>query len=173
VRLVRASPHARSSRSGWLNEFLMSQEFGTGEARADLVAVAASAGTWPPSAAAPRLGDAIGLAALTASARDRRRAVVLVLGAEVSDESPLAPGAVLAYLSRLRVPLLVWRVSQKETAVTRRWGPARDATTPGLFDDAVVALRELLERQRIVWLEGTHPRDRIAAVGDGTWRLLQ
>lgn len=113
---------------------------------------------WPqdPEPSEPqRLADAVAAAALDASARNRRRAVVLLLG-----PAPSAAGAscfgeatVRRYLRTIGVPLHVWCVGREEDAV---WGACFDVSTRGRFAEAFRRVQDGLERQRIVWVEGTH-----------------
>ncbi len=110
----------------------------------------------------PRLADAAAVAALTAVARNRTRAVVLVLGGS-RDGSSLSPAGARAYLSALGVPLFVWTAGARGAAEAATWSGATevaDVSTPKLFAAAADRLRAHLERQRIVWLEGVHlPQD--------------
>ncbi len=114
----------------------------------------------PPREAAQRLADAVAAAGVEAAAGARRRAVVLVLGADPADTSQFAPQTVRDYLQALRVPLLVWRAGRTTSASA--WGEAIDVSTVARLETAVKELRRALERQRIVWVEGTHPPQRIA-----------
>lgn len=130
-----------------------------------------------------RLADATALAGSELHDAARRRALVLLLGAEKDDESELTPAQVRAYLRRLQVPLFVWsmvsedsrsspRRKAKRRSSSRRgaeegsdWGSARDlgfnlgaerSTWVDAFDRAVGDLRRHLAAQRIVWLQGRH-----------------
>jgi len=103
-----------------------------------------------------RLANAVALAGLRAAENDRRRAVLLVLGDERDDESFLSPEAVVGYLADLRVPLVVWDLSEDPGSVQSGW-PV-DLRVEDLDDvrRAVRRLRHLLETQRIVWVSGEH-----------------
>ncbi|MGH9464357.1 MAG: hypothetical protein ACRD0X_01840, partial [Thermoanaerobaculia bacterium] len=94
-----------------------------------------------------------------AAAGARRRAVLLVLGADPADASQFAPETVRGYLQALRVPLVVWRAGRATTATA--WGGAIDVSTVPRLETAAKDLRRALERQRIVWVEGTHLPQRI------------
>ncbi len=110
---------------------------------------------------APRLADAVAVAALSAVARNRARAVVLVLGGS-PDASRLSPGGARGYLSALGVPLFVWTAGPSGAAAGRAWAGADtvDVSTAKLFDAAAERLVAHVARQRIVWLEGVHlPQD--------------
>lgn len=102
-----------------------------------------------------RLAEAVAGAAISAAMQNRRRAVVLIVGAEASDASQLTPQQVSTYLSRLRVPLAVWTTAEDATGVAA-WGPATSISSPGRLEKAYGQLKNELDRQRIVWLEGIH-----------------
>lgn len=110
----------------------------------------------------PRLADAVAVAALSAVARNRARAVVLILGGS-PDASTLSPGGARSYLSALGVPLFVWTAGPRGAAAGAAWSGATDladVSTLDLFDDASRRLTTQLARQRIVWVEGVHlPQD--------------
>lgn len=106
-----------------------------------------------------RITDAVAVAGLQASAENRRRAVVLVLGNEVRDSSRYDPAAVRAYLESIHVPLFVWSLYGSSSPAARAWG------TPGEIEDisntarlgqAVAKLKAELDAQKIVWIEGRH-----------------
>ncbi len=104
-----------------------------------------------------RLADAVAVAGMSAAARDRRRAVVLVLGAEPADASRLSPQAVRRYLADLGVPLFVWSVEKKVSSpVAAAWGGAESVYRRRGFSRSVEALSRALDRQRIVWFTGLH-----------------
>ena len=103
-----------------------------------------------------RLADAVAVAGMSAAARGRRRAVVLVLSEDPADASRFSPADARAYLARLGVPLLVWSVGEVSEAVSGLWGEVRSVRRQPRFRDAVDELSATLTRQRIVWLEGLH-----------------
>lgn len=127
----------------------------------------------PPSAQQPyqRLTDAVAVAGLQAAAGARPRAVVLVLGPQPRDESAYGIAEVLRYLEELRVPLLVWstgRPSARTVSEDRRplamktpWGKAADVGSLNRFLRAIEGLREVLDHQCTVWVEGSHLPSRI------------
>lgn len=105
-----------------------------------------------------RLSDALAAAALTAAGSRRPRAVVLLVGADPRDASRLAPESVIEYFRALRVPLLVWSPFPHETSSS--WGPVRNASSPRHLFEVLHELRELLDRQAMLWVEGRHlPQD--------------
>ena len=103
-----------------------------------------------------RLADAVAVAALAAAEQERRRAVVLILGPEAEDGSLLSATEALGFLGKLRVPLHVWSIGMKLSPEAARWGGGRKITNTRQLDTAVAELSKLLDRQRIVWVEGTH-----------------
>lgn len=111
-----------------------------------------------------RLADAVAVAGVQALAGSRPRAVVLVLGASPEDASLCDPARVRQYLASIRVPLFVWSVA-KDAATSpalAAWGKVEDASTLTRLRSAVARLRDELESQRIVWVEGTHLPQSIA-----------
>lgn len=104
-----------------------------------------------------RLADAVAVAAVEAVGASRRRAVLLVLGSEVSDSSVLAPANVRGYLEALRVPLFVWSLENPaRLPAAAAWGPVEDVSSEDGFEKAFTHLKKTLSSQRIVWIEGRH-----------------
>jgi hypothetical protein len=111
-----------------------------------------------------RLAEAVGVAAVAATAHNRRRAVVLILGDDPEDQSEFPAQEARRFLERLGVPLLVWSVVPPGAGPRPgSWGGAADVSTLDLFGGAVRRLGELLERERIVWVEGRHMPQHISA----------
>ncbi len=104
------------------------------------------------------LADAVAVAGMNSLTRNRRRAVVLILGDQPEDYSRLRPAAVRRYLEALRVPLYIWSPHKN---LTSEWGEVREVSSMGQFRSAVSDLARDLERQRIVWLQGRHLPQRI------------
>lgn len=128
----------------------------------------------PPAGRAQRLTDAVAAAGLLAAGRNRRRAVVLVLGDHADQDSRLEPAMVRRYLGQLGVPLLVWSASGEDPESQRSWGEVIDVHTLGRLERAVEDLDRLLDRQRIVWLDGRHLPQRIElAVTGKEMRLVR
>ncbi len=109
----------------------------------------------PGSAGKERIAQAVAVGGLTAAARERRRAVVLLVGRDASDASALPAAEAVAFLRRLHVPFEVWSVSEPPAPVAARFGPVVDASSRALFRSAVRSLSDRLDRQRIVWLAGS------------------
>jgi len=110
-----------------------------------------------PGAADPdrRFADAVAVAGLQALQSCTRRAVVLLLGKDSKDASRLAPENVRGYLERIRVPLFVWTLDPKG-AVPAGWGKVDDVSTVEKLRAAVNRVREEIDSQAIVWVEGQH-----------------
>lgn len=107
------------------------------------------------------LAEAVTVAGMAATRRNRRRAVLLLLSKEgLTERSPTIRHA-RDYLRAVGVPLVVWtpvRGGPKPTAtepgLMETWGPADDVSSTSRFRQAGSDLWELLDRQRIVWFEG-------------------
>jgi hypothetical protein len=100
----------------------------------------------------PRLADAVAVAAVSAAAGNRPRAVLLLL-AGPGDASVLPVDWVRRYLSLIRVPLFVYA---KDKHVASRWADVDVVTSIGDLKNALMRLTAAVERQQIVWLEGRH-----------------
>ena len=107
-----------------------------------------------------RITDAVAVAGMVAARSGRRRAVILIAGADSPDRSQLAPAKVIRFLRRLRVPLVVWTPvkGRKEVEV---WGPSENVTNRQGLVAAYKTLSKQLDQQRIVWLEGLRLPQRI------------
>jgi hypothetical protein len=132
---------------------------------------------YPESTSKPRrFADAVALGGLRAFATYSRRAVVLVVGSRLPDESRYEPGAVRRYLDRLHVPLYVWSLMEParrppEAAV---WGEMEDISSLSGLERAVEKLKKEIDRQSIVWLEGRHlPQDIMLEPGDDGLALVE
>lgn len=101
---------------------------------------------------------ATAVAGMAALERDRRRAVVLILGGPGTDVSSMPPELIEDYLASVDVDLHVWTVSPN---AWDRWdGPVwselRSMRLPYSFIDAVDDVIDGLKAQRIVWFAGRH-----------------
>lgn len=101
-----------------------------------------------------RIAEAIAASGLAATRRERRRAVVLLLGTDARDTGDLDAPRVRRYLERLRVPLHVWRVALMAPPAAKDWPGAAEAVTTNGLGRAMDALRTDLASQRVVWVEG-------------------
>jgi hypothetical protein len=111
---------------------------------------------------APAIAEAVAVSAIASAGRERRRAVALVLGAGATEMGTLDPARVRRYLSRLHVPLFVWRVSEASVPAAGDRPSVADATTVPWLIDAFHALRTELASQRIIWVEGRVEPSRIS-----------
>ncbi len=107
----------------------------------------------PDYSGPPRLGDAVGVAALSAAAGNRPRAVVLLV-AGPDDESATPVAWTRGLLRALRVPLFVWAKNRR--MADPAWGNVEVVSTGGDVPGAVKKVTKAVEAQRIVWLEGRH-----------------
>jgi hypothetical protein len=107
-----------------------------------------------------QLADAVAIAGLRATSTGRRRAVLLVLAHGGADTSRYSAADVRRYLAALHVPLLVWSAGTPSPAERTAWGDIEDFSSIGGLEHAFAVLKERLEDQRIVWIEGFRlPRD--------------
>jgi hypothetical protein len=116
-------------------------------------------------ASAPSIAESVAVSALETTVRERRRAIVLLLGEGASDQGRFDAARVRRYLLRLRVPLHVWRTAPGEVPAAADWPEAVDASTVERIGDAFAALRMDLASQRIVWLEGRLSPSAISLTG--------
>lgn len=108
-----------------------------------------------PSGLFPMYADAVAVAGLNAYSSFGRRAVVLVLPEASPDASHYSPGLVRRYLESIRVPLFVWSLAPVPPSRSP-WGLVEAVGTAEGLRAAGGRLRESLERQRIVWVEGRY-----------------
>lgn len=104
-----------------------------------------------------RLADAVAVAGSRAAARNRPRAVVVLVSGPVADASTLGTGQVERYLARLGVPLHVWSLAPRASKVEAGDGGFSEAEVVSKVRDltrATKVLQEDLDRQRMVWVEG-------------------
>jgi hypothetical protein len=113
-----------------------------------------------------RVTDALAVAAVQAAGGSRPRAVVLVLGHEDEDTSAYGVEEVREFLSELQVPLHVWwtgRPQGRTVSEDRRpvhvetaWGRAVDVSSVTRMKAASGLLRDTLDAQITLWVEGVH-----------------
>ena len=127
---------------------------------------------WPDATEdGQRLADAVAVAALAAADEERRRAVVLVLGPEAKEGSLLGRNEAASFLSDLGVPLHVWSVGASASHETNRWKGVTRIRDGWQLASALEGLLARLERQRIVWVEGSHlPQSIVLAPRAGAVR---
>ena len=171
ARLRLVWPVAESHQQGQLRYDLFATSPERTAADGSLLDHLGRAAMLPPGSVAPRLADAVALAALTAAQPGRRRAVLLVLGAGSSDASAYDAEHVRRFLARLRVPLVVWSTAPVSPAVAAAWGDAETITSNPRLESAARRLDALLARQRIAWVQGRHLPQRLSAGADGRLRI--
>lgn len=102
-----------------------------------------------------RFADAVALAGFRVGSWAGRRAVVLFLDREcTNDQSVFDAMGVARYLEQLRVPLVVWSIGSVHCP---QWPAARPVASLSRFDEALGELEDLLRRQRVLWLRGELP----------------
>lgn len=104
-----------------------------------------------------RLADAVAVAASRAAARNRPRAVVVLLSESPTDAGTLRADQVERYLARLAVPLHVWSLHPEDDDREPKTGGFSDARvidSVRSLTRAAKALQDDLDTQRIVWIEG-------------------
>ena len=102
-----------------------------------------------------QIGEAVCVAAIHAAARERRRAVVLVLGSGAEDLGDVSLVDAIGFLERLRVPLFVWSAALSPPPPAGLFREFKDASTRPGYEDALREVRLQVEAQRIVWVRGT------------------
>ncbi len=109
-----------------------------------------------------RYADATAVAGLQAVQSCTRRAVLLVLGKKPVDASRHSPATVRAYLGRVHVPLFVWSLEPVSPGEVSAWGQVQDVSNLAKLRVAFERLKQELESQAIVWVEGQHLPQEIA-----------
>lgn len=127
-----------------------------------------------PGDSLPRVAEAVAVSGLSATRRERRRAVVLLLGRGDLEASDFDAGRAARYLARLGVPLHVWRLAPPESPVAPGWPKGLDVTTTEGLQAAFRTLREDLAAQRVIWLEGRVDPSKVevSPVAQGMARAL-
>jgi hypothetical protein len=103
---------------------------------------------------ARRIADAVAVAGLQAAVEGRRRAVILLLSDEADDASRYTAEAARRYLAAIRVPLYVWSLYGPKAPSAAIWGPAEDISSLKKLYRAFDKVKDDLDSQRIVWIEG-------------------
>jgi hypothetical protein len=98
-----------------------------------------------------RYADAVAVSGVYAALGARRRAVVLVVGAN-PDKSKQSPAVVRRYLERIGVPFRVWSLVGAKSDVTKVWSDVIDISSAAKLQRATEELQQELERQRVAWL---------------------
>lgn len=108
-----------------------------------------------PAGLFPMYTDAVAVAGLNAFESFGRRAVLLVLSGGSPDLSTYKPPVVRRYLEILRVPLFIWSLDA-EPAGESPWGRVEAVGTSRALRASYTRLRDSLDAQAIVWVEGRY-----------------
>ena len=108
-----------------------------------------------PEGLFPKYSDAVAVAGLNAFESFGRRAVLLLLGRTVVDTGTYSPAVVKRYLEMLRVPLFVWSLAE-DSPERSPWGEVSAVGTRSGLRAAYARLRESLDSQRVLWIEGRY-----------------
>ena len=112
-----------------------------------------------------RTADAVAAGGYRLGGVPRRRIMVLVLGPRdffEPDSSTLSSAQALEYLRRVGVPLVVWRMEVRTSGIQppalanlalEEWPEGEWIRTSHDFPRAIARLRDVIDRQRLVWLE--------------------
>jgi hypothetical protein len=115
-----------------------------------------------PEGTSFRAADAVASAGLAALSQNRRRAVLLVLSGDQEDESLYDPATVRRFLAALRVPLYVWYLgAPKPGSAAAAWG-AEEMVQTWQAAAGAKRIRQELDSQRIVMVDGRHLPQSIA-----------
>ena len=152
VRILLAYPDSRRGARGQYEIFPRSYPILPGDGLLSLLAEVSAAGN---ERQCPRLADAVSAVALNAAEYSHPRAVVLVLTGN-PDASVQSVRNARSFLSDLGVPLVVWTTSPAAPDAALDWGEARSVRTRGELRAAMKALDDILDEQRILWVEGSY-----------------
>ena len=118
-----------------------------------------------------RTADAVAVAGVEADLDSGPRAVLLLLAGDHDDSQYGGPG-VRRFLAALRVPLYVWSLGPASAGMRDAWGAVEDVSTRHGLDHAFDQLKQDLDRQRIVLVEGRHLPQTIAVIGGHGLQLV-
>ncbi len=154
-------PRPRAFRAGDVPTALFPSAGGLGRSDGGLAFLLSHVANPVPEGLFPMYADAVAVAGLNAFESFGRRAVLLVLGRSAEDASTYKPAVVRRYLGLMRVPLFVWTL--EDTPPERSpWGEVSAVGTRGGLRAAYGRLRDALDEQRILWVEGRHLPQEIA-----------
>jgi hypothetical protein len=105
-----------------------------------------------------KLAEAVAVAGVKAASTGTPRAILAIVTDRPADSSLFAIDTIRHYLEQIRVPLFVWSVGGEPP---HAWGPSEDVTTLKRLKSASKRLLRELDRQWIVWVEGSHMINRI------------
>jgi len=154
-------PRPRAFRAGSVPTALFPTAGGLGRSDGGLGFLLSHVANPTPEGLFPMYADAVAVAGLNAFESFARRAVVLVLPRVAEDASTYTPAIVRRYLGLLRVPLFVW--SLEDTAPEHSpWGEVSAVVTRSGLRAAYARLRDSLDAQRVLWVEGRYLPQEIA-----------
>ncbi|HET7041112.1 MAG TPA: hypothetical protein VFI13_03800, partial [Gemmatimonadales bacterium] len=143
--------------------FTISTDYHTRDRGLPLLLVTAAREVGPGRGSRLRFADAVAVAGLEATRENRRRAVLLVVSSQEKERSRYDPATVRRYLAALRVPLAVWCLGEPEPgSAAAAWGNVEVLKDEKDLERAFRALRETLDSQRIVMVDGRHLPQSIA-----------
>ncbi len=121
------------------------------------------------------LADAVAVAGMNAVRHNRRRAVLVVISGQDSEDGQLDAAQARHYLRSINAPLFVWSVGSAQEAGRsdggQDWGEIVSVSSVSRMRKAGRDLSRQLARQRLVWVEsGMRARD-LEIVGDSLERL--
>jgi hypothetical protein len=145
-------PRARAIGAAGVPTALFPSSEGFSRSNGGFAFLLAHVGNPEPEGIFPRYADAVAVAGVNAFASFSRRVVVLVLPKDAQDASTHAPSSIRRYLEALRVPLFVWSLDPQPARSP--WGEVTPVTTRGQLRAAYAKLRESLDGQAVVWVEG-------------------
>ncbi len=148
-------PRARAVRAGSVPTALFPSAGGLGRADGGLTFLLSHIANASPEGLFPMYADAVAVSGLNAFESFGRRAVLLVLGRSAEDASTYKPAVVRRYLELLRVPLFVWSLEDRPPEGSP-WGNVDAVGTRSGLRSAYARLRETLDAQRVLWIEGRY-----------------
>jgi hypothetical protein len=148
-------PRARALRAGTVPTALFPSAGGLGRDDGGLTFLLSHVANPSPEGLFPMYADAVAVAGLNAFESFGRRAVLLVLGRSTEDASTYRPAVVKRYLAMLRVPLFVWSLEDRDPEGSP-WGEVTGVGTRSALRAAYARLRETLDSQRVLWVEGRY-----------------
>jgi hypothetical protein len=154
-------PRPRAFRAASVPTALFPSAGGLGRSDGGLAFLLSHVANPSPEGLFPMYADAVAVAGLNAFESFARRAVLLVLGRVAEDASTYTPAIVKRYLGLLRVPLFVWSLEDTVPGHSP-WGEVTAVGTRSGLRAAYARLRDALDAQRVLWVEGRYLPQEIA-----------
>ena len=158
-------PRPRTVRAGSVPTALFPSAGGLGRDDGGLTFLLSHVANPSPEGLFPMYADAVAVAGLNAFESFGRRAVLLVLGRTTEDASSYKPAVVKRYLEMLRVPLFVWSL-EDDAPKGSPWGEVAGVGRRSALRAAYARLRETLDSQRVLWVEGRYLPQQIELFDD-------